>query len=108
MTSILAKEKEDMKKERSMSIFLVTTKGSGGQRIKYPYNTSSNKKKYVKKQNTGVKSNDKNVPSTFNAPKNEGFKGKCNYCHKFRHKKTYCRKLKAVQKNKGDDKHESN
>ena len=41
-------------------------------------------------------SNGKNVPSTSNAPKNGGFKGKCNYCHKFGHKKTDCRKLKVV------------
>ena len=93
-----------MKKRRSV----VTTQGSGGQKRKYPYNTISNDKKYAKKQNTGVMGNDKNVTSTSNAPKNEDFKGKCNYCHKFRHKKTDCRKLKAVQENKGDDKQESN
>ena len=40
------------------------------------------------------------MPSTSNAPKNEGFKGKCNYCHKFGHKKTNYRKLKAVQEKK--------
>ena len=45
-----------------------------------------------------------NVSSTSNAPKNEGFKGKCNYCYKFGHKKTDCRKLKVIQENKGDDK----
>ena len=97
-----------MKKGRSKSIFVVTTQGSGGEKRKYPYNTTSNEKKYVKKQNISVNGNDKNVPSTFNAPKNEGFKGKCNYCHKFGHKKTTCRKLKAIQENKGDDKKESN
>ena len=79
-----------------------------GQKRKYPYNTTSNEKKYVKKHNTGVKGNDKNVSSTFNSLKNEGFKGKCNYCHKFGHKKTNCRKLKVLQENKGDDKQESN
>ena len=42
------------------------------------------------------------MPSTSNAPKNEGFKGKYNYCHKFRHKKTYWRKLKGVQEKKGN------
>ena len=70
-----------MKKERSKSISVVTTQGSGGQKRKYPYNTTSNEKKYVKKQNTSVMGNDKNVPSPSNAPKNESFKGKCNYCH---------------------------
>ena len=60
-----------------------------GQKRKHPYNTASNEKKYVKKKNTSVKGNDKNVPSTSNAPKNEDFKGKCNYCHKFGHKKTF-------------------
>ena len=108
MTAILTKEEEDMKKGRSMSISMVTTQGSGGQKRKYPYNTASNEKKYIKKQNIGVKCNDKNVSSTSNAPKNEGFKGKCNYCHKFGHKKIDCTKLKVVQENKGDDKHVSN
>ena len=97
MIAILAKEEEeDMKKGRSKSIYLLTTQDGGGQKRKYPYNTTSNEKKYVKKKNIGAKGNDTNVSSTFNAPKNEGFKGKCNYCHKFGHKKTYCRKLKVV------------
>ena len=103
MTAILAKEEEDLKKGRSRSIYVVTTQGSGGQKRKYPYNIASTEKKYVKKQNTGVKGNNKNVPYTSNAPKNEGFKRKCNYCHKFGHKKIDCRKLKAVQENKGDE-----
>ena len=104
ITAILAKEEVDMKNGRSMSISMMTIQGSRGQKRKYPYNTSSNEKKYVKKQNTGVNGNDKNVPSTSNAPKNEGFKGKCNYCHKFGHKKIDCKKLKVVQECKGDDK----
>ena len=74
---------------------MVTTQGSGGQKRKYLNNTCSNEKKHVKKQDTGAKGNGKNVPSTSNAPKNEGFKGKCNYCHKCGHKKIDCRKLKA-------------
>ena len=76
MTTILAKEEEDMKKGRSRSIYAVTTLGIEGYKRKYPYNTTSNEKKYVKKHNTSVKVNYKNVPSTSNAPKNEGFKGK--------------------------------
>ena len=55
---------------------MVTTQGNGGWKRKCPYNKASNEKKYVKKQNTSFKGNDKNVPSTSNAPKNEGFKGK--------------------------------
>ena len=76
MTAILAKEEEDMKKGMSKSIYVVTTQGSGGKKRNYPYNTASNEKKYVKKQNTSVKGNDKNVSFTSNALKNEGFKGK--------------------------------
>ena len=49
MTAILAKENEDIKKRRSMSISMVSTQGDGGQKRKYPYNTTSNEKKYVKK-----------------------------------------------------------
>ena len=86
-----------MNKGRSRSIFMVTTQGSGGKKRKYPKNTTSNEKKYVKKKDIGAKGNGKNVPSIFNAPENEGFKGKCNYFHKFGHKKTDCRKLKTVQ-----------
>ena len=104
MTAILAKEEEDMKKGRSRSISMVTFQGSGSQKRKYPYDTTSNEKNYVKKQNTSAKGNNKNVPSTSNAPKNEGFKGKCNYCHKFGYKMTDYRKLKVIQENKGDDK----
>ena len=63
MIAILTKEEEDMKKERSRSISMVITQGSGGQKRKYPYNTASNEKKYVKKQNTDVNGNDKNVSS---------------------------------------------
>ena len=37
----------------------------------------------------------------FNAPKNEGFKEKCNYRKKFGHKKADCKKLKAMLKRKG-------
>ena len=105
MTTILAKEEKDMKKGRSKSIFVVTNQGGGVQKRKYPYTIASNEKKLVKKQNVGAKGNGakgngKNVPFTSIAPKNKGFKGKCNYCHKFRHKKTDCRKLKAVQEKK--------
>ena len=42
------------------------------------------------------------MSSTSNAPKNETFKEKCKYCHKFGHKKTNYRKLKAVQEKKGN------
>ena len=51
-------------------------------------------------QNVDAKDNGTNVPSTSNAPKNEGFKGKYNYFHKFRNKKTDCGKLKVVQEKK--------
>ena len=86
-----------MKKGRSMSISVVTIQGGGGEKRKYPYTAASNEKKHVKKQNADAKGNGMNVPSTSNAHKNEGFKGKCNYCHKFGHKKTNCKKLKVIQ-----------
>ena len=91
-----------MKNGRSISIYVVTTQGGGDQKKKYPYIAASNEKKSVKKQNVDTKGNGKNVPFTSNAPKNEGFKGKCNYCHKFGHKKSNCRKLKAIQERKGN------
>ena len=67
MIAILAEEEEDMKKGRSISIYVVTTPGDGGQKRKHPYNTASNEKKYVKKKNTGVKGNDKNMPPRMRA-----------------------------------------
>ena len=63
-----------MKNGRSKSISMVTTQGHRGQKRKYPYTTTSNEKKTVKKQNTDAKGNGKNVPSTSNAPKNVDFK----------------------------------
>ena len=55
---------------------MLTTQDDGCQKRKYPYNTASNGKKYVKKHNIGAKGNGKNVPFTSNPPDNEGFKGK--------------------------------
>ena len=104
MTSILTKEEEHMKKGQIHEYFLCDSQGDGGQKRKYPYTAASNEKKLVKKQHAGAKGNGKNVSSTSNAPKNEGFKGKCNYCHKFGHKKTDCRKLNVVQEKNGHDK----
>ena len=79
MTTILAKNEEDMKKGRSKSISMVTTQGSGVQKRKYPT---------IQLPMRRSMSRSKNVPSTSNAPKSEGFKGKCNYCNKIGHKKT--------------------
>ena len=70
-----------MKNGRSRSIYVLTTQDGGGQKRTYPYNTTFNEKTYVKKHNTSAKANGKKVPYSFNAPNNEGFKGKCNYCH---------------------------
>ena len=77
----------------------MTTQGSGGQKRMYPCTTTSNEKKPIKKQNTNVKGNGKNVSSNFNDPKNKYFKGKYNYCHEFRHEKD-CRKLKVIREKK--------
>ena len=57
-----------MKKGRSKSIYVMTSQGSGAQKRKYPYTTSSNEKKSVKKQITRDKGNGKNMSSTSNAP----------------------------------------
>ena len=77
MTAILAKE--NMKKGRSKSFSVVITQGGGDQERKNPYIAHSYEKKPVKKQNIGSKGHGKNVTSTSNALKNEGYKGKCNY-----------------------------
>ena len=41
-----------MRKGRSRSISMVTTQGSEGKKRKYPNDTASNEKTYVKKQDT--------------------------------------------------------
>ena len=50
----------------------------------------------------GVKKSGPNVAFTSNEVKSGCFKGKCNYCHKFVHKKIDCCKLKANLEKKGN------
>ena len=48
----------------------------------------------------GAKKNGPSMASTSNEAKSGGFKGKCNFCHKFEHKKVNCCKLKAYLEKK--------
>ena len=50
----------------------------------------------------GAKNNGPSLASTSNEAKSGGFKGRCNFCYKFRHKKIDCCKLKVYLDQKGN------
>ena len=80
---------------------MVSNHNNNSQKRKPPQKNANDNKPF-KKQNTGNKGNGQGTTLASNAPKNEGFKGKCNYCQKFGHKMADCRKLKAKQEKKGN------
>ncbi|KAM6577988.1 hypothetical protein CsatB_029825 [Cannabis sativa] len=101
MTAILAKEEEDMKKGRARSISMVTNPNNSHKRKFTPNNSSD--QRFHKKRATNPKGNGQ-ASSSSTGHKNEFFKGKCNFCQCFGHKKADCRKLKAHLEKKGSDK----
>ena len=103
MIAILAKEEDDIKKGRARSISLVTNSTNNGQKRNFNSNTSNYHKTHKKtimntKGNGKNVGNKENVSSSTSGRKYEGFKGKCNFCHKTRHKKADCWNLKAQEK----------
>ena len=93
MTAILAKEEDDMRKGRARSISMLTNQ-TNPQKRKFTSNVSSDHKPLKKKvMNTKGKGQGQEGSSS-SGHKDEMFKGKCNFCHKFGHKKADCRKLK--------------
>ena len=103
MIVILAKEEGDIKKDRARNISMVKNSTNNGQKWKFNSNTSNNHKTHkIKIMNTkGNGKNDGNkvnMISSSSGCKYKGFKGKCNFCHKTRHKKEDCWKLKAKKK----------
>ncbi|XP_062079432.1 uncharacterized protein LOC133783827 isoform X2 [Humulus lupulus] len=101
MSAILAKEEEDMRKGRARSISMVTNPNNPHKR-KFTSNNSSDQKHPKKKANHPKGNGQASSSST--GHKNEFFKGKCNFCQCFGHKKADCRKLKAHLEKKGSDK----
>ena len=96
MTTILVKEEDDIKKEKERTIFVIT--GNTSQKKKTPLRNSNDNKLFKKFK--GAKKSGQNVASISNDANSIGFKRKCNFCHKFGHKKTDCHKLSAYLKKK--------
>ncbi|XP_062111761.1 uncharacterized protein LOC133823166 isoform X2 [Humulus lupulus] len=101
MSAILAKEEEDMRKGRARSISMVTNPNNSHKKKFTPSNSSD--QKHHKKKTVSSKGSGQSVSSSI-GHKNEFFKGKCNFCQNFGHKKADCRKLKAHVEKKCSDK----
>ena len=101
MTAILTKEEDDIKVRRKHSISKVTTKDGTNQKKKNFFE-KGNRNLQFKKGRTNVKAIPSSAIRHSNGAKVEGFKGKCNFCHKFGHKKVDCRNFKAYLEKKGN------
>lgn len=91
----MVQEEETLKKGQSQTAMMATTQESGS--LKKCYSKDINKffkKKFGKKTSRG------NSPTTFSST-SEGFKRKCHFCKKPRHKKSECKGFKAWLENKG-------
>ena len=95
MTVILSKEGEDMKKRRSKSISMLTTQDSGGQKRKFLIIQLPMRRSMLRSRILLPRVMARMCLLFPMPPRMRAFKGKCNYCLKFGHKKTNCRKLKA-------------
>ncbi|KAG6642075.1 hypothetical protein CIPAW_09G118100, partial [Carya illinoinensis] len=94
MTAIITQEEEMMKKAKSHADFMITIDKGKKKFFKSNSNNFHKMKKYGKPpQQVGM-----SVP---NGPKKEVFKGKCNFCHLFGHRRIDCRRFKAWIDKKG-------
>ena len=98
MTTILAKEEEDLKKGKARSISMVTNPNNSQKRK--PTSNNSSDQRPSKKKGNHPKGNGQGSSSSA-GHKNEYFKGKCNFCQYFGRKKADFRKLKAHLEKKG-------
>ena len=73
MTTILAKEEDDIKKGRARTISVITN--SSNQKRKIPPKSSNDQRPPFKNKNMGAKKNGPSVASTSNEVKSEDFKG---------------------------------
>ncbi|KAG6706991.1 hypothetical protein I3842_06G009900 [Carya illinoinensis] len=85
---------EMMKNAKSHAAFMVTI--DKGKKKFFKSNSSNFRK--IKKPGKPPQQASMSVP---NGPKNEVFKGKCNFCHLFGHRRIDCRKFKAWLDKKG-------
>jgi len=103
MTAIVTQEEEVIKKGKSHAVFMMTNDSGHFKRKPYKGDNSGNETHKVKKfrkfsQQIGV--------GVSLEPKIEEFKGKCNFCHVYGHKKTNCKKYTAWLEKKGITKHQ--
>ena len=94
MTTILAKEEDDIKKATARTVSVITYPDSGSQKRKTPPKNSGDNRPF-KKKNFGTKKSGQNRASSSNEANSGGFKGKCNFCYKFRYRKVDYHKLKT-------------
>ncbi|KAL5581199.1 hypothetical protein UlMin_013641 [Ulmus minor] len=88
MTSILAKEEDDIKNGRGRSVSFVSNLEQSSQKKNFPHKHFS--KQFKKKPASGKPNAHTGVQSS--GTKKDSFPGKCNFCHKFGHKKAECKK----------------
>ncbi|XP_022842963.1 uncharacterized protein LOC111366434 [Olea europaea var. sylvestris] len=74
MTTILAKEANNIKMGRARSVAMVTNQNNNDQK-RMPLQKITNDNKPFKKHNTSNKANGQGALLVSNVPKNEGFKG---------------------------------
>ena len=79
MTSILAKEKDDMRKGKARSTSMVTNQ-TNLQKRKFTPNVSSDQKPPKKKAVSTKGQGQGHAGSSSTGHKDEIFKGKCNFC----------------------------
>ncbi|KAL5542843.1 hypothetical protein UlMin_010553 [Ulmus minor] len=113
MTTILAKEKDDIKNDQGRSVSVVSNLEHSSQKKNFSHKRFS--KQFKKKPANEKFANEKpaSEKSTSGKPnahtgvqssstKKDSFLGKCNFCHKFGHKKVDCMKFKAWLEKKAE------
>ncbi|KAG2725088.1 hypothetical protein I3760_01G050000 [Carya illinoinensis] len=94
MIAIVTQEEEMIKKVKSHAVFMVTV--DKGKKKFFKSNNSNFRK--MKKSDKPPQQASMSVP---NGPKKEVFKGKCNFCHLFGHRRIDCKKFMALLDKKG-------
>lgn len=92
----MVQEEETLKKGQSQTAMMATTQESGS--VKKCYSKDINK--FFKNKKFGKKTSRDNSSTTFSST-SEGFKRKCHFFKKPRHKKSECKGFKAWLENKG-------
>ena len=101
MTIILSKEEDDIRKGRPRSISMLTNQANS-QKRKFTPNVSSDHKTSKKRAVNSKGQGQGQAGLSYIGHKGEMFKGKCNFYHKFGHKKIGYHKLKSYLEKKGN------